>query len=288
MFKIGVVILQYNKAETTLRCLESVLKSDYADFFVVVVDNKSEDHEIEKLKNYKNGNFKLILNGENLGYAGGNNIGTNYAFDNGADYVLVLNNDTEINHELISDLAKNADKNTILSAPIKEGNKVIYGGQYEWFRFEGSHLNQRQDIDPPNTYLIGACLFFPKEIWQKTGPIDERYFLYFEDLDFSMKARKFDFKLKVLDITPITHITSTSTVALGKPRLFYLHYRNALLFQWQFAPIYIKIMLPAYILLLFGYLLVRVATFRDYKITKAMYLGIIDFISARYGNTRKI
>lgn len=285
MSKVGVIVLQYNHSEATFQCVKSILASDYHNFFVVLVDNNSETKHRETIESLTSEKVKIIYNEENLGYAGGNNIGINYAFENGADYVLILNNDTIIDKNLISELIKSSKEDTILGTPIRESERIIYGGSYKWLNFEGKHLAQPEPISPPRTYLVGACLFFGKKLWKNVGPISEKYFLYFEDIDFCTQAMAKGYKLEVIKSAYIRHSISTSTKSLGNPMLFYLHYRNALIFQWQYAPFYIKIILPFYIIWILIYFLLRLVRSKDNKITEAMFYGVMDFIKGKYGKS---
>lgn len=283
MSKVGVVILQYNQAEATLKCLESILKNNYEDFFVVLVDNCSNEKNFNKIKDKEYEKVKVIRNSENSGYGGGNNLGADFAIKNGADFILILNNDTTVPQNIISELVKKARQDMVLSVPINEGHETIYGGMYRWLSTEGRHLKSPTQISPPLTYLVGACLFIPKNIWQSVGPIDDNYFLYFEDMDYCARIKKAGFGLNIINSVNISHEVSLSTKKLGNPALFYLHYRNSLIFQSRFAPWYMKIILPFYI----GFMLLKIAgrliLQKDKKITKAMAFGIKDYLFKKYG-----
>ena len=114
MLKVFVVILNWNGKEDTIECLKSIqeLRIMNYELRIIVVDNGSTDESVEKIKNQKSKikNLHLIENKENLGFAGGNNVGIGYALENGADFVLVLNNDTRVKQDLIVRLLEAVDK----------------------------------------------------------------------------------------------------------------------------------------------------------------------------------
>ena len=99
--KVTVIILNWNGKEDTLECLASVKKIDYSNFEIVLVDNGSVDDSVEAVSEHYP-DVTLLQTGDNLGYAGGNNVGIRYALDNKAEYVLLLNNDTVVDVQLIN------------------------------------------------------------------------------------------------------------------------------------------------------------------------------------------
>ena len=105
MNKLFVIIVNYCQSQLTLKCIESIRKSKGVDPFIVVVDNASPDNSYEVL-NENVENIILIRSDENDGFAAGNNIGIRYAIQNGADSLMLLNNDTEIDPDMISNLLK--------------------------------------------------------------------------------------------------------------------------------------------------------------------------------------
>ena len=99
--KVAVIILNWNGKEDTLECLASVKKLDYSNYEIVLVDNGSVDDSVDAIsKQYPD--MTLLQTGENLGYAGGNNVGIRWALEQGADYILLLNNDTIVAADLLS------------------------------------------------------------------------------------------------------------------------------------------------------------------------------------------
>ena len=119
MIKVFLIILNWNGAKDTIECLRSIgrMKGDNYKLKVIVIDNASSDGSVKEIQKAEINNqkekldFKLIRNEYNLGFSEGNNVGIKYAVENEADYILILNNDTQVDGNLIQELVKFADKN---------------------------------------------------------------------------------------------------------------------------------------------------------------------------------
>lgn len=242
MAKISIIVLQYNQSDRTLACLES-LKPLGAD--VIVVDNASDVQHLKNVEYWIESNkaktYHLIPNTSNLGYSGGNNIGIKYALEHGADQILILNNDV-ILHEMIS-----GDADII---GLEQGN--VFG-------FE---------------YLSGAGLLVKREVFEKIGLFDERYFLYYEDVEFCLRARNAGFTLSG-STAQFKHAVSSTTRTLGKADLLYYHTRNALLLRnprLPFGKLWIK--LKQHIKIMLGH---------EVEVSQAILQGIHDYDHHRFG-----
>src|SRR5688572_9491632 len=102
--KVYTIVLNWNGEEDTIECMKSLLGMDTknADHAIVIIDNGSEEKSINKIKEFiANKSIHLIETGKNLGYAEGNNIGIRYALEKGADFIMVLNNDTIVDKSLL-------------------------------------------------------------------------------------------------------------------------------------------------------------------------------------------
>lgn len=295
MPKVFIIVLNWNNWPDTLECLKSLDKNDYPNYQVVIVDNGSE--EKFSITNFQS-SIKVIYNKENLGFAGGNNVGIKYAFEQGTDYVLLLNNDTLVSRDFLSELVKAGenDKNIgllgpkIYSADKKE--KIWYaGGQINWMYNKGTmrgwnETDQGQYDNPPiqkTGYITGCCLLVKKEVIEKIGLMSEDYFLYYEDTDWSLRARRAGFKCVFVPMAKIWHKGSKSSIE-GSPSYIYYHIRNGLILAQRFAPFYIK---PLVHLDVFWRIIKQVVklVFLPKKRTWAMYIlsGIKDFYLGRRG-----
>lgn len=296
--RVFIIILQFNNSRSTITCLESVKELNYPNYQVLIVDNGSSTEHLNNIRFFlesrmKLNNFKLIASQGNLGYSGGNNLGVKHAIGHGADYVLILNNDTVVGKDLLTKLVKvcEADKNIGLAGPvIKESGpgragEYIYGGRIRWLKPELEHIKNSDYIAPGlNKYIIGACMFIRKKIIEKIGFFDERYFLYFEDADYSQKAKRVGYKLELVPNITIEHSAQVSTSQLGTPLLLRYHYRNAHLFNLKNAPFIVKILLPFWSLVIIIKQLIKLLLMPDRRTAaKAILTGVFDFYRGRFG-----
>ncbi len=266
---VFVVVLNWNRAEDTIACLESIanLSTNNYQLTTVVVDNASTDNSVAKIKNQiskskdTNEILKILENTKNLGYAGGNNVGISYALKNGADYVMILNNDTSVQPSLIVrtvELAQKDSKIGLISPKIyfakgyefhkemyKENDKgrVIWyaGGKIDWDNVYGSgrgvdevdegQYNKAEETD----FATGTCLFLTRKLLEKVGVFDEKYFMYYEDTDLSVRAKKSGLKVIYFPDAIVWHKVAQSS-AIGSPLNDYYTTRNRMLFGIRYAP----------------------------------------------------
>lgn len=245
---IFVIILNWKGWQDTVVCLESLLKNDYQNFRVVVIDNHSEDESYEMLLEWSRGRdiITVMQTGENLGFAGGNNIGIKYALDNDADFMLLLNNDTIVTEKFLSGLVKTSEEE---EAGIV-GCKILYysdaqiwylGGRMSWLRggayHPGKGRSDRIIAKKPFEveFVTGCMMLIRREVFGKIGFLDESYFLYNEDTDYCMKAFKRGIKMVVAPSTIIYH-KEKSTDGGWKPYHIYYLIRNKLIFMERYSP----------------------------------------------------
>lgn len=265
MAKVFLIILNFNSDRVTSECLESVWQLDAGgiDLKVVVVDNGSNDGSKEilrKFKSLKEQKFKLIENKENLGFSGGNNVGIKYALNSGADWVFLLNQDTEIAKKALVRLIETAKKNPqagILSPKIyfsegyefhcgryskEEKGKVIWyaGGKIDWQNVIGSHrgvdeVDRGQYDQVEETEFVSGCaMLIKRKVLEEIGGFDEKYFLYYEDADFCQRARQAGFGLFFVPQAKVWH-KNLGTGKTGSELQDYYLTRNRLLFGWRWA-----------------------------------------------------
>lgn len=303
--KVSVVILQFNNSEDTIRCLESVKELDYDNLEVIVVDNASKVKHfnavrffVESQEKIGETRFKLITSRSNLGYAGGNNIGTKYALENSADYVLILNPDTTVKSNLLTKLVETAKKNPkagIIGTAINEGDRIVYCGEIKWLKPELEHLTQKplprrqagktRNLKP-DFYIPGVAMLISKRVFEKIGFLDEKYFLYFEDADYSLRAKKAGYNLGIEKKTMVYHQASASTSSLGAPLLLRYHYRNAHLFNAKNAPLWARILLPFWSIWIIIKQAIKILFNVKPKISHAILNGVLDFYRGRFGKLK--
>lgn len=260
MPRVFASILNYNGRENTIDCLKSLEKISKNSFYlkIIVIDNAS----VEKfeLPSFPNLDIHLIMNKRNLGFSGGHNIGIKYALANGADYVLILNNDTVVEKDLIAELIKSSNGNIGIVAPKiyfykgyefhkerykdKEKGKVFWyaGGSMDWKNVIGSHRgvdevdNGQYDKVEQTDFSSGCCMLVKKEVFERVGIFDEKYFLYYEDNDLSQRAKKLGFSILYCPKAVLWHKNAGSVGGSGSAVQDYYITRNRMLFGLRFAP----------------------------------------------------
>jgi hypothetical protein len=270
--KVSIIILTWNGIGLTLEVLKDIgkLNTKGVSIETIVVDNGSIDKTQEKLRGYKLQNmpFKLIRNKENLGFAEGNNVGMRDAIKRGADYVLLMNNDVIIPKNLVVQLikvAENDEKIGLLAPKMyfakgyefhkeryseKDLGKVIWyaGGEIDWNNIYSSHrgvdeidkgqYNKQIDTDLAN----GACVLIKRQVVRDIGYLDKTFFLYWEDADYSQRARKKGWKIVY---TPKTHLWHKVAQAsgIGSNLNDYFLTRNRMIFGMRYARLRTKLAL---------------------------------------------
>ena len=296
MKKVFAVILHYKGKEFTRQCLLSLNKVKTKDFSLktVAVDNNSPE-PIDDLKE-KFFNEVFIKNKKNLGFAEGNNVGIRYALKQGADYVILLNNDTQVSPEIIIQLIKAGEDDGqvgILGPKIyfspgfefhkeryekSDRGKVIWyaGGIIDWRNVLASHRGVDEvdkgqyDKKIETDFISGCAMFVKREVFDKIGLLDKKYFLYLEDNDFCQRAKREGFKLVYVPKAKVWHANAGSSAVGGSLHDYYLA-RNRMLFGMRYAPSWTKMALirESLRLLLAG--------------RKWQKIGIRDFYLGRFG-----
>lgn len=246
-------------------------------------------------------NRKLIFvqTRENLGYAGGNNVGIMYALYNGVDYVLPLNNDTIVNVDFLEamvTLAEEDPKIGIVGPKVvfyDNPDKIAHGaGFIDWIRGRSISKDVNQPIECD--FVTGVCILIKKEILHKLGCVfDEDYFIYWEDTDFCMRVKQSGYKIYYDPIVMVAHKVSQST-GLNERNPFALYYyrRNNILFMQRHAPRNRKIEFYIYIIFVKTFLsllksILRYKGFRKYELM-AILKSSIDGLTSKSGKTWEV
>jgi GT2 family glycosyltransferase len=192
---VSIIILNYNAGELLLDCIDSIQKSTYRNFEIIVIDNASNDNSHKKCKD-RFPTIKLIENSKNLGYCEGNNVGLRVAK---GEFVAVLNPDTVVEPSWLVELLKayqiNGDgiyqpkflATTDHSMLLSTGNMIqIFGFGYS--RAKGKIDKKQYEKFEKINYASGTCLFTSKRVLQKTGLFDPFLFAFHDDLELCWRA----------------------------------------------------------------------------------------------------
>jgi GT2 family glycosyltransferase len=215
--RVSIIILNWNSYQVTLDCLLSLRKIDYSNFEMVVVDNGSVDGSAEKLlENVPE--IKLIRNARNLGFAGGCNVGMRDALRRGTDYVLLLNNDTIVAPDFLSQLVHVAESDEKIGAVspkvlfFDHPDRLNYaGGEHALWRLFPKMFGLRQ-IDNGRydklrevSFLTGCAFLIKAEVVNKIGVMEEIYFHFYEDIEWSLRVLKSGYKTYYVPAAKIWH-----------------------------------------------------------------------------------
>jgi GT2 family glycosyltransferase len=243
MKTIYILILNYNGYDDTKKCLATLhyLKATNYSIKVVVIDNGSSAGQLEKLKKLLQ-SYKTILlmeNGKNMGFAAGNNVGIRYALSHKADFILLLNNDTISDMNYLQSCIK---RDVPIISPVvkyqefKDQKRLIYdlGGVVNWttgrtthnnvYQKEMDHFKEKKPIVVD--YVAGCCMLVKREVFEWIGLLDEKYFIYFEDVDFCIEAKKHGFTTYVDPISFVYHKLGGSMDRWSKRAIFHNLYGN--------------------------------------------------------------
>ena len=265
---VVVVLANWNGLTDTLTCLESLmkLKIQNSKLKTIVVDNGSTDDSVATIRK-KFRDVKIVENGKNLGFTGGNNVGIRLALKNGADFVWLLNNDTVVEKNSLTSLIDACSERTvgvvgskIYFAPGREYHKERYGhidrgrvlwyagGIIDWNNMYASHRGVDEvdkgqyDAVAETSFVTGCSMMVKKEVFEKIGFLDEKFFAYLEDLDFCLRAKQTGYTLLYEPQSILWHKNAGSSGVGSKLHQYYMT-RNRLLVGMRYGPVRTKLAL---------------------------------------------
>jgi GT2 family glycosyltransferase len=213
-----LIVLNWNGRRDTLELLDSLARADLPDTTVLVVDNGSVDGTLQAVQELHPW-VEMLQTGRNLGFAGGNNRGIDYARSKGADVIGVLNNDTVVDEKFWPPLVEVARRSrTAVSPDIRfaddPARSWFFGGVCSaaegWPRHLQPHEQPPRSGLVPSEILTGCCMVADAQTWQDVGGFAEDYFLIFEDADWSKRAAALNVDLLVEPRSRIQHKVSRS------------------------------------------------------------------------------
>jgi GT2 family glycosyltransferase len=249
MVRVAVVVLSWNGRDDTLACLRSLRAVDYEPLDIVVVDNDSTDGSAEAVR-AEFPEVELLRCDENLGFAEGNDIGIHLALERGAEYVLLLNNDVEVEPGFLRPLVEEADRRQDVGAVCP---KILFFESRDriWFagasldprRGYGRHVRYRELDDPGETQVTetdracGAAMLVSRRVLEQVGELDRELFIYVEDADWSLRARAAGLRHYVVPQSRIYHKVSAGSGGENMPMALYYMTRKMLVVCERQAPL---------------------------------------------------
>jgi len=291
--KVAIIILNWNGWRDTIECLESLQRLTYPNYQIIVVDNGSTDDSVVRIR-AAYPNLVLIETGENLGYAGGNNIGISYVLEHGAEYVLILNNDVKVEPNILTIMMEVAQQNdaSVIGALVKDTSdgKILfarsrypamllyserqqYNSNQKWWytaRVGGSAMLLRRDLLLERRQLLGYFL-------------DESLFLYCEEIELGIWCRRVGRKSVVARDAVVYHKVGASSGGKKQPLQFYYLTRNRILIARRYLKKF------SFALFAISYSLWRCVRIGMYlgqgqrEIASAIFQGLLDGFKGRTG-----
>ena len=236
--RIWTVVVNWRQAEATLACLESLERAGADLSHVVVIDNESRD-DLFILAGATYPQTKVLTQTENLGFARAVNIGAKYAIERGATAVLLLNNDAVLLPDAMQHFARALARDSrlgVLTAKVflTEAPDRLWavGGRFTGRRVDNVGAGEK-DVgtydDTRLDFVYGCAMLVRADVFRELGGLDERFFLYYEDIDFCLRARDAGWEVRMAPDAHALHEGSKST--RGEPRVkVYHHARSRMLF----------------------------------------------------------
>lgn len=231
--RYSVIIVSYNTKKLLLQCIDSIYeRCQGADFEVIVVDNDSGDGSAEAVAQAFAGRVLIIANQANLGFGAANNIGSRAAT---GEYLIFLNSDTILQSDLSRLLEPfGSDQATGMTAPILElpdHSKQPYSFgmfsksvcSYVLERFISPKMPPEIAGQRSVDWVSGAAMAVPKKVFEQVGGFDERFFMYFEDMDLCRRVREAGHRIAVVSSLSVTHFVGQSTESIFQVRKKYYY-----------------------------------------------------------------
>jgi GT2 family glycosyltransferase len=301
--RAGVTVVHWGNVGDTLECLDSLAAIDDPDLEIALVINGTEAADA-RLAARAHGNVRTIELPENVGYAAAANAGARSLFARGADAVLMLNNDATVRPDVIEPLRSvlAGDSTVGVVGPVityaAEPERVWFGGGtlHPWSGLT-RHLALNASVETclrtlgagrRVAFVNGCALMLRRDVFERTGGLEPRYFHYFDDVDVCARARAIGYESVVAPSASVAHRVSSATGHAGTNRLTaaqaYYFTRNRFLFvRWNFRGAQRLVALVAQVLVLLPYDVARHVADRDLRAAGARVRGLADGILARSG-----
>lgn len=246
--KISIVIVSYNLKEDTAACIDSLYAAGASLDQIIIVDNASTDGSISYLREKIGPLLKLIISGENKGYASGVNLGVQAALAEGTDWVLIMNNDTHVASDFIQQMTwaiEIAGNTYALFGPLilfhdfpqkvwYFGDKRVPGTLFTYNPYYMKPFPADTPVVMPVDFLNGCAMLIHRSVFERIGLFDDSIFMYSEEVDFCWRARQAGFKMAGIASARMWHKVSASAKRVPEKSLIQ-RTRNQILFYRRYA-----------------------------------------------------
>jgi GT2 family glycosyltransferase len=238
--RVTIIILNWNGIGDTMECIESVRNLDYPDIRIVVVDNGSTDDSTTVLRQ-RYPSITLLESKQNLGFTGGNNLGIVKALEMGTDYVWLLNNDTVVERDALRKMVQTIGNlpDVGIASPVihfhDPPREVQFCGSYiDWERkrIVKLEVGESYPSNGVNVSLWGTALLIRRDVVERVGFLNDKYFAYHEDEEYCMRVARAGYRAILVPEARVFHKNSRSTGSNDAPMQVFLRSRN-LFFLWM-------------------------------------------------------
>lgn len=289
-YLVSIILVNYNGWRYCNECINSLFECSYKNFHVIIVDNGSNGSNKLDKKYVNNTKVTTLFLNDNVGFAAANNIGIEYANNIlHTDYIMLLNNDTEVQGDFLNQLiecCKNYNNKAVVTGKIYyfyDKKKLWYaGGKIDLKKGLAHHstLENDKEMNEAVSFASGCMLFMHKNLANEVGPISEDYFLYYEDADYSVKILNKGFQIIYCPKAIIYHKVNATVGEMSNISIYYST-RNRLLFISKYG----ESKLRGYISTL---LMIMRCVIRKPSRYYILYLAVRDFLFNNYGRQDKI
>jgi len=254
---VAIIIVNWNSFSHTRGCLESLRNVTYRNFKVIVVDNGSQDGSDIALES-QFPEIILLRNAENIGFTGGNNRGIEWALENDFEYLMLLNNDTEVEPDFLNRLVEVIHIDDKIGAVqpkfffLHNKEKIWNAGgtiikSLGWVRTVGENRSASEKYDRPKDteWITGCCFMVRADIVRKIGGLNDRFFIYYEDVEWSLRIKELGYRLVYCPKAIVYHEAGMSNKNKQKgkegyinPIVHFLATRNNVLMLRRYTPWY--------------------------------------------------
>ncbi len=292
---IVIIMLNYNGAKDTVECIESLQKIDYENHKILIVDNSSTDNSVEVFRE-KFPELDLYITEKNLGYTGGINRGFREASKFGPKYMLVLNNDTIVEPNFLTELVNAMETNPDAAAAgglilAEHDRNTIWFGNGKMIKWRGLaiHIDKGLPVEKRSIktitetdFLTGCLILFRTDHLAKAGLEDEDFFMYLDDIEFSARLKKNGFRLLYQPSAVIYH------KVLGEkesPLKLYYSVRNRFLLNNKMNSGLVRIISAIYFISVIS-LKIIVWSFINKPFSKVARAALSDYFNHNLGSGR--
>lgn len=297
--KIAVILVNYNGKKYNNKCIESILNSTIKLYLqIIVVDNASTDGSLDILREKwkDNGQVTILPLGQNYGFSKANNEGIRWAKEHEIYYCLLLNNDTEIKDDAIEQMMLlYKEKEAIIVPKIYYADRpdIIWcaGGKISKVLLQSYQygLNQKDsgqyDINKSCTFANGCCIFLSQKIISQIGMLDNDYFLYHEDTEYSLRAQKAGVEIWYCASAVVYHKVNGSSKGNENPDNAYYMARNWLICNRKYLGKIFFVFLLYFFINRMTWIVIWLLQGKI-NMVKATFQGIIDFGKKRVGRRK--